>query len=173
MIETNRLILRNFSEDDTEGCFISWGQDISTGKYIPFFPMKSIEEMASFVNAMADNKDAWVICLKDGTPVGYAAVDIPYPQLKTGEIGYLIGESFQRKGYGIEAVSAVLKEYLVNRGMYLMEAKCNEDNKASQMLLEKIGFIKEARLRDRRTDMISGERKALLIYSITKNELQE
>ena len=58
MIETNRLILRNFSADDTEGCFISWGQDISTGKYIPFFQMKSIEEMASFVNAMADNKDA-------------------------------------------------------------------------------------------------------------------
>ena len=95
-------------------------------------------------------------------------MDIPYPQLGVGEIGYVIGEKFQRNGYAKEAVESVVKEYLINRDLYLIEAKCNEDNKASQQLLKKIGFLEEARLRERRIDFDSGIRKDVLIYSITK-----
>ena len=168
MIETSRLNLRNFEITDTENCYNNWGQDISLGKYIAFYPMMDIQEMESFICAMVNNKDSWVICLKDETPVGYVSMDIPYPQLGVGEIGYVIGEKFQRNGYAKEAVEAVVKEYLINRDLYLIEAKCNEDNKASQQLLKKIGFLEEARLRERRIDFDSGIRKDVLIYSITK-----
>ena len=168
MIRTTRLNLRNFEITDTENCYNNWGQDISLGKFIAYYPMKSIQEMESFISAMVNNKDSWVICLKDETPIGYISMDIPYPQLGVGEIGYVIGEKFQRNGYAREAVSAVAKEYLINRDLYLIEAKCNEDNKVSQILLNKIGFLEEARLRDRRIDFDSGIRKDVLIYSITK-----
>ena len=149
------------------------GQDISLGKFIAFYPMKNIQEMDSFVRAMVNNNDSWIICLKDRTPVGYVSMDIPYPQLGVGEIGYVIGEKFQRNGYAKEAVSAVVKEYLINRDLYLIEAKCNEDNKASWILLNKIGFVEEARLRDRRIDFDSDIRKDVLIYCITKDEFRE
>ena len=173
MIKTTRLTLRNFKMNDTENCYNNWGQDISLGKFIAFYPMKNIREMDLFVSAMVKNKDSWIICLKDGTPIGYVSMDIPYPQLDVGEIGYVIGEKFQRNGYAKEAVEAVVKEYLINRDLYLIEAKCNEDNKVSQILLNKIGFLEEARLRDRRIDFDSGIRKDVLIYSITKNEFRE
>ena len=173
MIETTRLILRNFLTGDAEKCFKSWGQDKLLGKFIALYPMKNLQEMRSFVDILSRNDDAWLVCLKDGTPVGYVSVDIPYPQLGVGEIGYVIGECFQRKGYAKEAVIAVLKEYLINRNMYLIEAKCSEDNRASQILLDSIGFLEEAALRGRRIDNESGNRRKLLIFSITSDEMKK
>lgn len=173
MIKTTRLTLRNFEINDTENCYNNWGQDISLGKFIAIYPMKNMGQMDYFVRAMVRNKDSWIICLKEGTPIGYVLMDIPYPQLGVGEIGYVIGEKFQRNSCAKEAVSAVVKEYLLNRDLYLIEAKCNEDNIASQQLMDKIGFIEEARLRDRRIDSDSGIRKDILIYSITKNDFRK
>lgn len=67
----------------------------------------------------------------------------------------------------------MVKEYLINWGLYLIEAKCNEGNRASRQLLNKIGFWEEARLRDRRADSDTGIRKDVLIYSVTKSEFRE
>jgi RimJ/RimL family protein N-acetyltransferase len=59
------------------------------------------EQMQSFVNALADNENAWLITEKQsGACIGYVTMDIPYPQLAIGETGYVIGEKYQRKGVG-------------------------------------------------------------------------
>lgn len=63
--------------------------------------------------------------------VGYVTVDIPYMQLGIGEIGYVIGEQHQHKGYAYESVKCILREYLVVRNLYMIEAKYNTDNLAS------------------------------------------
>ena len=52
MIETSRLNLRNFEITDTENCYNNWGQEISLGKYIAFYPMMDIQEMESFICAV-------------------------------------------------------------------------------------------------------------------------
>lgn len=59
------------------------------------------EQMQSFVNVLADNENAWLITEKQsGACIGYVTMDIPYPQLAIVEIGYVIGEKYQRKGVG-------------------------------------------------------------------------
>lgn len=59
------------------------------------------EQMQSFVNALADNENAWLITEKQsGAYIRYVTMDIPYPQLAIWEIGYVIGEKYQRKGVG-------------------------------------------------------------------------
>ncbi|MEZ3473785.1 MAG: GNAT family N-acetyltransferase [Lachnospiraceae bacterium] len=63
-----------------------------------------------------------------------------------GELGYIIGEKYQKQGYAFEAAKCILQEYLINRGFYLLEAKCNETNRASLKVLEKLGFRIEAAL---------------------------
>ena len=57
-----------------------------------------------------------------------------------------------------------------HRGFELLEAKCNETNHASRKLLEKLGFLTEAKLRGRRMDLMTGERSDLVIASITRGE---
>ena len=49
------------------------------------------------------HENAWLITEKQsGACIGYVTMDIPYPQLAIGEIGYVIGEKYQRKGYASE-----------------------------------------------------------------------
>ncbi len=171
MLETERLFVRNFEIKDTYSCFKGWGKDKSLGKYILGYPMEE-KQMASFVSVLAENENAWVIVEKESQKcIGYVTIDIPYIQLGIGEIGYLIGEQYQHKGYAHEAISRILQEYLVARNLYMIEAKYSVSNIASEYLLKKLGFRIDGELRDRRIDLVSGKRKNLVICSITKENL--
>lgn len=171
MIETKRLLIRHFNEKDTEECYQSWGKDRSLGQYMRPYPVAGMQQMKNLVQGFVTNMNVWVIVNKEPKKiVGYITVDVPYEQLCIGEIGYVIGEKFQKHGYAREAVSGILTEYLVNRNFYLMEAKCNETNTASRKLLEQTGFLEEGRLRGRRMNLLTGERNDLLVFSITREE---
>ena len=120
---------------------------------------------------ISENENAWVIVEKGSQNcIGYVTVDIPYKELEIGEIGYVIGERFQNKGYAYEAISRVIHEYLFNRGLYMLEAKYNASNIASGKLLKKLGFRVDGELRNRRIDFVSGERRNLVICSVTKED---
>ena len=58
----------------------------------------------------------------------------------------------------------------MKRDMYMLEAKYNISNLASGNLLKKLGFQLDGELRNRRIDITSGERKNLVICSITKED---
>lgn len=171
MLETNRLLIRNFVVEDTHSCLEGWGKDKKLGKYILGYPAEE-KQMKSFVDTWSKNKNAWLILEKESKNcIGYVTIDIPYIQLGIGEIGYVIGERFQNKGYAFEALQCIIQEYLVKRDMYMLEAKYNISNMASGNLLKKLGFQIDGELRNRRIDITSGERKNLVICSITKGEL--
>ena len=97
-------------------------------------------------------------------------MDIPYEMLEIAEIGYVIGEKYHHKGYAFEAVNKIIEYYLNDKNMYMIEAKYNSDNEPSGRLLEKLGFRKDGILRERRIDMMTGNRKDLVICSIKKPE---
>ena len=172
-IETNRLLIRRFREDDAKLCYKGWGQDDRLGRYIFGYPMKK-EDMNSFVKSMSRNENAYVIVEKESSScVGYISVDIPYLQLNIGEIGYVIGEKYQKKGYAYEAVSRILEEYFIKKNIYMLEARYSEDNIASAKLLKKLGFVQDGKLRNRRIDLLSGERKDMIVCSMTYEEYKE
>ena len=91
--------------------------------------------------------------------------------LKTGEIAYVIAEKYQNHGYAYEALSCIVKKYLFEKELYLIEAKYNETNIASAKLLNKLGFHVEASLRGRRIDGMTKTRNNLIICSITQEEV--
>ena len=169
-LTTNRLTIRNFLSDDTEKCLEGWGRDAGLGKYIIGYPM-DYSSIDNFVCALAENKNAWVIEENgSGKCIGYITMDIPYEMLEIAEIGYVIGEKYHHKGYAFEAVNKIIEYYLNDKNMYMIEAKYNSDNEPSGRLLEKLGFRKDGILRERRIDMMTGNRKDLVICSIKKPE---
>ena len=170
--ETERLYIRHFDLADVDSCYKGWGQDEQLGKFIVGYPMAK-ETMESFVMAMAGNENAWVIAeKKSGQCIGYMTVDIPYPQLAIGEIGYVIGEHFQRKGYAYEAVSELLRIYFKEKSMYMMEAKYNVNNVSSEKLLKKLGFVTDGILRHRRIDLQTGQRCDRVVCSLCWDEYE-
>ena len=50
MLETNRLLIRNFVAEDTHSCFEGWGKDKKLGKYIFGYPAEE-KQMEAFVDA--------------------------------------------------------------------------------------------------------------------------
>ena len=57
------------------------------------------------------------------------------------EIGYGISEIKQGNGYATEAVNAAVTWALKQPGVFRVEAETEPDNRASQRVLEKCGFI--------------------------------
>lgn len=171
MFETKRLRIRNFKMDDAQKCYESWGQDKNLRRYILIYPMTELSQMESFVRGLMENENAWLLEeIETGNVVGYVTVDIPYDILKIGEVGYVIAEKYHRKGYAYEALSGIVRKYFDERDLYLIEAKYNENNIASENLLNKLGFKVDACLRERRMDGITGERNNLIVCSLKKEE---
>ena len=80
-LETERLILRKFTENDMEALYLIL-RDKEVNAFLPWFPLKSIEEAKAFFEARyAVEYDkpqayAYAICLKeDNYPIGYIKVD--------------------------------------------------------------------------------------------------
>lgn len=127
------------------------GKDTNLGRYIIGYPMTDIVQMKNFVEGMSKQKNAWVLVEKESSDiVGYVTFDIPYEPLKVGEVGYVIGEKY---------------------GLCLIEAKYNASNKASEQILQRLGFKKEAVLRGRRMNFLTGERNDMVICSIDGKEM--
>ena len=57
--------------------------------------------------------------------------------------------------------------------MYMIEARYNQDNIPSSKLLQKLGFVVDGIIRNRRIDYLTGERRDMVICSITIEEYKE
>ena len=79
VLETERLLIRNFDKNDAKACYQSWGQDKLLGQYIVLYPMTDICQMEDLVQGFLLNVNAWVIVEKKlGKIIGYVTVDVPY-----------------------------------------------------------------------------------------------
>ena len=82
----------------------------------------------------------WMIELRDGTHVG----DLCFKGLEADgavEIGYGIMEEYRGHGYATEAVDAAAAWALRQPSVIRVEAETESDNRASQRVLEKCGFL--------------------------------
>lgn len=77
ILETERLILRKFNKSDIEALFNIY-KDEEVNTYLPWFPLKSLEEAESFYKDKyqkayeLENGYKYAICLKtDNVPIGY------------------------------------------------------------------------------------------------------
>lgn len=82
----------------------------------------------------------WMIELKDGTHIG----ELCFKGINSNgavEIGYGVSDEHQGHGYATEAVEAVVAWALQQPNVTTIEAETEFENKASQRVLEKCGFV--------------------------------
>lgn len=82
VLETKRLILRKFTQEDLEALFLIL-KDEEVNKFLPWYPIKNLEETQKFYEEKYEEKYqlpqayAYAICLKsDNIPIGYINIDI-------------------------------------------------------------------------------------------------
>lgn len=140
-LETERLILRRFNKDDMEAMFAIYkDEDVNT--YLPWFPLKSLEEAKLFFEEKYlesyrnPSGYKYAVCLKsDNVPIGYVHVSME----DSHDLGYGLRKEFWHKGITREAGKAVV-EQLKNDGFLYITATHDVKNPRSGQVMKQLGM---------------------------------
>lgn len=174
-LETERLVLRRVTESDYPEIMKLRGNP-ETMKYIPR-PLVTTKEEALHHFKMIDDKIEsneginWAITLK-GNPkmLGIIGHYIIQPENYRCEIGYMLLPEYNGKGITTEAIKAVLEYGFDELQMHSIEAVIDPENKASERVLQKNGFVKEAHFIE--NEFANGRFWDTVIYSILKRNFK-
>ena len=134
ILETERLRIRTASREDMTAFIEKESDDVLKAAYQEMLQgcMQHPEQWEWYA--------IWMIESKDGKHIG----DLSFKGLGpdgAAEIGYGISEAHQGSGFASEAVDAAVKWALRQPGVRCVEAETAPDNRASQRVLEKCGFL--------------------------------
>lgn len=172
-IRTERLLLRKFSQHDSEAMFHGWMNDERVAKYTSWYAHTNIEDTRAYVNYIIslDNSNSynWVIEL-GGKVVGTINVCYSDEISEICGIAYALSRDYWGKGIiteALRAAAAFLFECVHYRKII---AGCDSENVGSRRVMEKIGMKQEAcmRLQIKRKDGTFGDD---LQYGLFKDEL--
>ena len=174
-LETERLLLRRISDDDVNEILELRGNP-ETMKYIPRPLATTEEEAMAHIKMINDKIESngginWAITIK-GNPkligvIGHYRIQ---PENHRCEIGYMILPQYNGKGLVTEAVKAVVAYGFDNLQMHSIEAVIDPHNIASERVLQKNGFIKEAHILE--NELWDGKFWDTVIYSLLKRNFK-
>lgn len=146
-IETKRLIIREFREDDAKD-YYEFARTENVFKYMPINKLTSLEEAEKVVRENIKSyyqKGAYrlAIVLKDVHKViGYIGLSKYDLSVYTCQVVYAIGEEYWHNGYVSEALASFIT-YLKGQNKKLIIAGHVKENIASGKVLLKNGFIRD------------------------------
>ena len=140
-LETERLILRKFTEDDMDDLYLLLS-DEEVNTFLPWYPVKNLEETKAFYEARyaANYEKAhaydYAVCLKENNvPVGYVNVKMD----DSYDLGYGLRREFWRRGIMTEAAGAVAAQ-LKRDGIPYITATHDVNNPRSGGVMQRIGM---------------------------------
>jgi len=99
--------------------------------------------------------------------IGYTVINnTPYGKLV--HLGYFILENYWNKGYVTEALKKLIEYSFEENNVYRIHTGCSKDNKYSEKIMIKCGFIKEAEFKE--YNYHDGKLKDRVEYRMLKNE---
>lgn len=173
ILETERLILRAVTPDDTASIFELMGDERVT-RYLGRFPLASLEEAVQRVNVYESvfqdqTGIVWAITPRDEDRViGTCLVWNLQKQHFRAELGYAIVPDWWGKGITTEANTAALNFAFTTMGLHSMAAIIDPANDASRHVLEKLGFVQEGYFREDYYNPVLEQFTDTAIFSLLK-----
>lgn len=152
-IETERLLLRRFTEEDAPAMFANWAHDEKVTAYMTWPAHKSVDITKRVISGWIEsykNDDfyQWAIVLKDiNEPIGSISVVGKNEKVCSVEIGYCIGAKWWNQGIVTEAFSAVIRFFFEEVKVNRIAARHDTNNPASGRVMAKCGLKYEGTLR--------------------------
>ncbi len=152
-LETERLSLRRVNKNDASA-ILELRSNPESMKYIPRPLLKTTEdalEHIAMIDDKIDNNEGinWAITLKnDSNLIGLIGFYRIKPEHYRAEIGYMLLPNFSGKGIISEAINEVMYYGFKIMHLHSVEGVIDPNNLASEKVLQKNGFIKEAHLRE-------------------------
>lgn len=145
ILETERLILRPWTEDDAEALY-KYAKDERVGPPAGWPPHTSVQNSRDTIRAVLSREDTYAVVLKEtGEPVGSASImrkghcsaDISETE---AEIGYWIGVPYWGRGLIPEAARELLKRCFEKLNCTAVWCGYFDGNEKSRRVQEKCGF---------------------------------
>ena len=153
-IETERLILRQFSLDDSEAMYQNWASDPEVVKYLTWPAHTGIDVSKAVLESWGPSysrKDYyhWAIVLKEhgNEPIGDIVAGNLNDDIAKVHIGYCLGRSWWHKGIMSEALKAVMDFFFDKVGTNRIECRYDPRNPHSGMVMKKCGMKYEGTMR--------------------------
>jgi len=147
MIETERLILRPWRDDDAAALF-RYARDPDIGPVAGWPPHTSVENSLEIIRTVFAAPETYAVVLKErNEPIGSCGIMRSNSLHSTemgndeAEIGYWIGKPFWGQGLIPEAVKALLKRCFEELSLSAVWCGYYEGNHKSHRVCEKCGFI--------------------------------
>jgi [ribosomal protein S5]-alanine N-acetyltransferase len=171
ILETERLRLREITQDDAEGIFACFSNENVT-RYYGQDTLENIEQAEKFIELFSKNYIEkkgirWGIERK-GTKgiIGTIGFNVWSPKHRRAEIGYEIHPHYWGKGYAFEAASKAISYGFEGMDLTRIGAVVFVENNGSNLLLDKIGFQREGILRSYMYQ--NGQAHDTYVYSLIK-----
>jgi len=149
ILESERLIFRAIRDTDVNEIF-ALRSNPELMQYIPRPMVTNLEEAREHIKMIQDKIDTneginWAMTEKGKDKlialIGFYRTQIEHYR---SEIGYMLLPEYQNKGYITEAIQTLLDYGFNKMGLHSVEAIIDPRNSASEKVLQKNGFIKEA-----------------------------
>ena len=153
-LETDRLILRRYVNEDAAAMYKNWVSDSEVTKFLMWQPHSSQEVSQSvteeWVKLYSDERFYhWAIVLKENgdEPIGDIAVVDIKENVSTVHIGYCIGKAWWHQGITSEALKAVMDFMFDEVDVNRFESRHDPRNPNSGGVMKKCGMKYEGTLR--------------------------
>ncbi len=143
ILQTKRLILRPWSENDAEDLFM-YASDTEIGPPAGWQPHTSVENSREIIRTVLSSPETYAVCLREsGRPVGsigFHRADLAERDDEY-ELGYWIGKPYWGRGLIPEASREMLRHAFLDLGMERVWCGYYDGNEKSRRVQEKLGFV--------------------------------
>ena len=143
ILETGRLILRPWVEEDAEECY-KYAKDPRVGPAAGWVAHPSVEHTRRIIREVLSAPEIYAIVLKEtGLPIGSVGLHFGgYPALKDDEceLGYWLGVPYWGQGIATEAAREMVRHAFEDLNLARVWCGYFEGNDKSRRVQEKLGF---------------------------------
>ena len=146
-IETERLLLRQFTIQDAAAMYKNWASDPEVTKFLMWSHHAHVEVSKEVLTDWTGHYHEndyyhWGIILKENgdEPIGGISVVHKDNRTKMVHIGYCIGEKWWRQGIVSEALSLLIKFFFEEVGVNRIELRHDPNNPNSGKVMQKCGL---------------------------------
>lgn len=174
-IETPRLYLRPFTDDDLDDIFEYTSREDVT-RYLPWDvrtrqqtqEVLRDKKQRTSLEALNDIYNLAVILKENGKLIGELLLFLRSVEFRQGELGYVFNPNYHGRGYATEAAQVMLQLGFETFNFHRIYARCDPRNIASWKLMERLGMRREAHFIH--NEIFKGEWGDELNYAILEHE---
>lgn len=174
-LETERLILRKFKKEDLDDMY-KIASNKKVAEHSDFKVHESKEDTLFCIECAIKDygsyESCWAIEKKDDKKtIGYIRIYNVSLKNKQCTLTWALAEECWRLGYSEEILKSMFDFLFNNYPFDIIIAKYYTNYAFTNHILENAGMKRDAILRDRRINSITGNKESLVIYSILKEEI--